>query len=66
VAKLVARLQATAAIWIDSRHLLKIQNGNISTGVANKLKTSKKYKNKKEQNIRLRTLKQLLEIENIL
>ncbi len=46
MAELVARLQATAGLWIDSRHLLKIQNGNISTGVANKLKTAKKYKNK--------------------
>ncbi len=40
MAKLVARLQATAALWIDSRHLSKIQNGNINMLVTSSAKKS--------------------------
>jgi hypothetical protein len=35
VDKLVARLLAMAALWVQSRHLSKIQMGDISKGVAN-------------------------------
>jgi hypothetical protein len=40
------RLLDTAALWIKSRHLSKLQNGDISIGVANTLWPAKKYAKK--------------------
>jgi hypothetical protein len=41
VGKLEARLLATAALWVQIQTSLKIQNGDISIGVANTLARQK-------------------------
>ncbi len=47
MAKLVAHLLATAALWVPIQTSLKIQKGDISKGVANTLKPAKKILQKK-------------------
>jgi hypothetical protein len=46
IAFFTVRLLATTALWFESRHVSKYQIGYISKGMANTLKTAKKYTQK--------------------